>query len=50
MANKPKSHIGGRDAITGHFVTVRETYRRPETTVRERIPNRGFGVTERGKK
>lgn len=51
MANKPpKSHVAGRDARNGQFIPIRETYRRPSTTVREHIPNPGFGVTDRSKK
>jgi hypothetical protein len=49
MAKTPKSHIGGRDARNGRFVTIQETKRRPDTTVRERIPNPGHGDTGRGK-
>lgn len=48
--SKPKSHVGGRDSRNGQFIPVSETHRRPDTTVRERIPNPGYGVTDRGKK
>ena len=37
----PKTHVGGRDARDGKFVPLKETYRRPDTTTRERIPNPG---------
>ncbi len=50
MANDSKSHIGGRDSRNGQFIPVSETYRRPETTQRERIPNPGRGDTGRGRK
>ena len=46
---KPESRIGGRDARTGEFVPLEETRRRPDTTVRERIPLPGHGDTGRGK-
>ena len=41
MSSKPNSHIGGRDSRDGQFVKLSETYRRPDTTQRERIPNPG---------
>ena len=48
MANKdPKSRVGGRDSETGRFVPVDETYQRPATTQRERIPLPGHGDTGR---
>lgn len=46
---KPESRVGGRDARTGHFIPVKETYQRPNTTVRERIPLPGHGDTGRSK-
>lgn len=50
MSNKDReSRIGGRDARTGEFIPVKETYRRPDTTMRERIPLPGHGDTGRGK-
>ena len=54
MANKkddgPHSRIGGRDSKTGEFIPVKETYERPATTQRERIPLPGYGDTDRSKK
>jgi hypothetical protein len=47
MTKKPESHIGGRDSETGRFVPLEETYRRPATTQRERIPNPGRSDTGR---
>ena len=49
MGDKPKGRIGGRDAVTGQFIPVEETYRRPASTVREVIPLPGNGDTGRGK-
>jgi hypothetical protein len=50
MSNKkPERRIGGRDARTGQFIRVEKTRRRPDTTVRERIPLPGHGDTGRGK-
>lgn len=46
---KPQGRIGGRDAKTGEFIPVKETYKRPITTVREVIPLPGHGDTGRGK-
>ena len=46
-SNERESRIGGRDARTGHFIPVKETYERPNTTVRERIPLPGHGDTGR---
>lgn len=40
---KPKGRIGGRDSITGQFIPLDETRRRPATTQREVIPLPGFG-------
>jgi len=51
MTNKkPESRIGGRDATDGRFIPVKETYERPDTTVRERIPLPGHGDTGRSEK
>lgn len=47
MAKKPTSHVAGRDARTGFFIPLSETYRRPSTTVRERVPNPGYGTTRK---
>jgi hypothetical protein len=46
---KPESRIGGRDARTGQSIPVEETRRRPDTTVRERVPLPGHGDTGKGK-
>jgi len=49
MAGKePTTRIGGRDSETGRFIPVEETYKRPSTTERERIPLPGHGDTGRG--
>jgi len=48
-SKKPEGRIGGRDAKTGEFIPVKETYKRPNTTVREVIPLPGHGDTGRGK-
>ena len=37
---KPKTYRRGRDAITGRFVTLETTDRRPKTTVVERVKRR----------
>lgn len=51
MSSKdPKTHLAGRDARTGQFVPLEQTYSRPATTVRERVPNPGRGDTGRGNK
>jgi hypothetical protein len=34
----------GRDARTGHFISVAEAHRRPTTTTVERVPNPGNGI------
>lgn len=41
---RKNSRVGGRDARTGHFVPLKETERRPTTTLRERIPIKGRWV------
>lgn len=46
---EPESRIAGRDARTGEFIPIAETKRRPDTTVRERLPLPGHGDTGRGK-
>ncbi len=45
--SKPKGHIEGRSSVTGKFVPLSETQRRPNTTVREIIPTRGHGDSGR---
>ena len=45
-SNKPQSRIGERSAITGHFVKTGTAVRRPNTTVRERIPLPGNGTSK----
>lgn len=47
---KKKTHTGVRDTRTGQFVPKSEADRRPATTVRERVPNPGYGDTGRGKR
>ncbi len=48
MADKPKSHIQHRDAGTGRFLTEKQSERRPpDRTLRERVPNPGYGDTGR---
>jgi hypothetical protein len=48
MSNDRKTFDAGRDARTGQFVPVEETKRRPDTTVRERVPKPGYGDTGSG--
>ena len=48
-SKEPQSRVGGRDSETGRFIPVRETYERPATTQRERIPLPGYGDTDRSK-
>jgi hypothetical protein len=50
MSKKPHARLGGRDARSGEFIPLKETYKHPSTTVRERIPLPGYGDTGRGKK
>jgi len=50
MSKKPQARLGGRDARTGEFIPLKETYKRPSTTVREHIPLPGYGDTGRGTK
>ncbi len=50
MAKKPKTSLKGRDARTGHFMSVEEARKRPATTVVERVPLPGRGDTGSGKK
>lgn len=47
MSKKTKGHVGGRDSKTGKFIPVAETYRRPNTTQREIVPNPGRGDSGR---
>jgi hypothetical protein len=47
MSKKPQGHLGGRSSVTGQFVPLPETYRRPSTTQREIIPNPGHGDSGR---
>ena len=49
-SKEPQSRVGGRDSGTGRFIPVRETYQRPATTQRERIPLPGYGDTGRSSK
>jgi len=44
-----KAHRGARSAITGHFVKMSYAEKHPNTTVKENIPNPGYGDTGRGK-
>jgi hypothetical protein len=37
----------GRDARTGEFISIKEAKRRPKTTVVERVPTPGRGVTKK---
>ena len=48
--SESKSTFKGRDARTGQFIPVKETYERPNTTQREHIPLPGRGDTDRGGK
>ena len=48
--SKSKTHPAVRDTRTGQFVPPGEAARRPATTVKERVPNPGFGDTGRGKR
>lgn len=41
-----KTHVVGRDAKNGQFITPAEAKRRPNTTVTERVPNAGYGDTK----
>ena len=51
MAGKKRQgRVGGRDSITGQFIPVEETRRRPATTQREIIPLPGYGDSGRGGK
>ncbi len=51
MATKERQgRIGGRDNRTGHFVPLKETEKRPDSTTREVIPLPGFGDTGRSDK
>lgn len=45
-----KTHKSGRDSGTGRFIPVKEAERRPSTTTVERVPNPGYGDTNRGSK
>lgn len=47
MAKKPQSHLEGRDAKTGHFITVEQAKKHPNTSVVERVPNPGRGDTKK---
>ena len=47
---KKKTSLRGRDARTGQFVPLPETEQRPDTTVKQRVPLPGYGVTGKGKK
>jgi hypothetical protein len=46
-SGKPESRIGERNAIDGRFVKDGTHDRRPNTTVRERIPLPGKGTAGR---
>jgi hypothetical protein len=50
MADKPKTHLIGRDADTGEFTSVEKARRHPKDHVVERLPNPGFGDTDSGGK
>jgi len=47
--NQPRTRIGERDARTGQFVPAGTARIRPSTTVRERVPLKGYGDTRRSK-
>ena len=47
---KKKTYLRGRDAKTGQFIPLSETEQRPDTTVKQRVPLPGYGVTGKGKK
>lgn len=42
-AKPPETSLRGRDARTGHFITVPEARRRPGSTTVERVPLPGKG-------
>ncbi len=42
--SKGSSTLRGRDARTGHFITVNEARARPNTTTVERVPKPGQGA------
>ncbi len=46
-SSQPKASIGERSAKTGRFVPDGTAEKRPNTTVRERIPLPGYGDTGR---
>jgi len=48
--DKSRTTLRGRDAKTGEFVRLEETKRRPESTLRERVPKPGHGDTGKGKR
>lgn len=43
MGKPSKSTLHGRDARTGHFTTIEEARREPDTHVVERVPKPGLG-------
>lgn len=48
-SKKNSTHLAGRSAVSGRFVPLAQTYSKPATTVRERVPNPGHGDTGRKK-
>ena len=47
MGKSRKGRVGARDSITGQFIPLEESKRRPRTTQREVIPLPGHGDTGR---
>ena len=50
MSKKPITHLKGRDARSGQFISVPAARQRPNTAVVERVPNPGYGDRARAKK
>ena len=49
-SSKGHSHTGHRSADDGRFITKKQADRKPKESVREQIPDPGYGTTGRGKK
>lgn len=46
---KSKTHLQGRNANNGKFTSVQKAKTQKSTHVVERVPNPGYGDTNRGK-
>ena len=45
--SKARTHKAGRSAVNGQFIPVEQARRQPDKSVVERVPNPGYGDTQK---